>query len=275
MRFHQRDLDIGVVYTHERDLMPRLLKTMAAAGQGLDMRLVLVDNASLDGAEQWRHYFKNIKILRNGKQLSYAENLNRVLRVSDARYSLLMNTDMYFDPDEQCLRRMVDFMDIHPQCGVAGCRLYHSDGSDAHAARRFQTLPLIFARRCGLSSILRATVRHHFYGEHAPTETWECDWLSGCFMMARRRALNEIGGLDEGYGKYFEDVDLCLRMAQAGWQVMYHGEVSCVHLEQRASRQILSSDAWKHVRAYSRWLRKWGWTPSMAISPRSQRREAA
>jgi GT2 family glycosyltransferase len=80
--------------------------------------------------------------------------------------------------------------------------------------------------------------------------------------MVRRRAIEEIGGIDEGYGKYFEDVDLCLRMARSGWQVLYHGATSCFHLEQRASHRILSKDAWKHLIAYSRWIRKWGLSPS-------------
>jgi N-acetylglucosaminyl-diphospho-decaprenol L-rhamnosyltransferase len=256
------DLDIGVIYTHEREMLSRLLGTMSASGHGLRTRLILVDNASAGGAEPWRSCFGETRIVRNTQRLSYAENLNRILDASSARYVLLMNTDMYFDPAEQCLRRMVDFMDEQPSCGVAGCRLFHADGSEARAARRFQTLPLILARRCGLGRWLRSTVEHHFYAEHAPHESWPCDWLSGCFLMMRREAIDQIGRFDEGYGKYFEDVDLCLRMAQAGWQVMYHGATSCYHLEQRASKRLFSPDAWMHLRAYLCWLRKWGLRPS-------------
>jgi N-acetylglucosaminyl-diphospho-decaprenol L-rhamnosyltransferase len=269
------DLDIGVIYTHERELMPRLLGTMRASCDGLSARLILIDNASGDGIGPWRRYFAETRVLTNARRLSYAANLNRILDASTARYVLLMNTDMYFDPQGQCLRRMAEFMDGQPQCGVAGCRLYHADGSDAHAARRFQTLPLVLARRCGLGGWLRRTVDHHFYGEHAPEETWPCDWLSGCFLMVRRQAIEEVGRFDEGYGKYFEDVDLCLRMAQAGWQVMYHGAVSCYHLEQRASKRLLSTDAWMHLRAYLRWVCKWGAQPSAHPASPLPRRQAA
>jgi N-acetylglucosaminyl-diphospho-decaprenol L-rhamnosyltransferase len=249
------DLDIGVVYTGERELMPRLLTSMAASGDGLRMRLILVDNASPDGVEAWLPHFPETMVLRNDRRLGYAANLNRVLDASTARYVLLMNTDMYFEPREQCLGRMVAFMDSQPRCGVAGCRLFHADGVDAHAARRFQTLPLILARRCGLGRLLRGTVDSYFYAEHQPDDTWACDWLSGCFLMVRREAIASVGHFDEGYGKYFEDVDFCLRMSQAGWQVMYHGAASCVHLEQRASRNPFSADAWIHLRSYFRWLR--------------------
>jgi N-acetylglucosaminyl-diphospho-decaprenol L-rhamnosyltransferase len=252
------DLDIGVVYSGERELMPRLLASMAASGAGLKMRLILIDNASPDGVEPWCAYLPETRVVRNDRRRPYAVNLNRVLDASTARYALLMNTDMYFDPREQCLARMVAFMDGQPDCGVAGCRLYHAHGADAHAARRFQTLPLILARRCGLGRLLRGTVARHFYAERAAHETWPCDWLSGCFLLVRRAAIRAVGPVDEGYGKYFEDVDICLRMARAGWQVMYHGATSCYHLESRASRRPFSADAWMHLRAYLRWLRRWG-----------------
>ncbi len=262
------DLDIGVIYTGERELMPQLLRTMAASGDGLRMRLVLVDNASEEMGtvpiSSWCEYFPETRLLTNARRLSYAANLNRVQEAATARYVLLMNTDMYFDPRQQCLGRMVAMMDGRPDCGVAGCRLYHADGTDAHAARRFQTLPLVLARRCGLGRLMRHTLGRHFYAEHAPDETFPCDWLSGCFLMVRREAALAVGGFDESYGKYFEDVDFCLRMARAGWRVMYHGAASCCHLERRASRN-LSADAWLHLRAYVRWLRRWGLHPAAGL----------
>ena len=90
------DLDIGVIYTHERELMPRLLETMSASGERLRMRLILVDNASSDGVEAWCDQFAETRILANDHRLGYAANLNRTLAASTARYILLMNTDMYF-----------------------------------------------------------------------------------------------------------------------------------------------------------------------------------
>jgi GT2 family glycosyltransferase len=268
------DLDIGVVYTYERDLMPRLLETMSASGRRLHMRLILVDNASAEDMEPWCAHFAETRILTNVGRQSYAANLNRILDASTARYVLLLNTDMYFDPRVECLARMVTFMDGQPQCGLAGCRLYHADGSDAHAARRFPTPRLVLARRCGLGRLLHPAIERHFYAEHGPEETWPCDWLSGCFLMLRREAIAEVGRFDEGYGKYFEDVDICLRMAQSGWQVMYHGATSCYHLEQRTSKDFLTLDAWRHLSAYVRWLSKWGLRPTPAVAAKIARRAA-
>jgi GT2 family glycosyltransferase len=146
------DLDIGVIYTDERALMSPLIDSMRASGDGLRMRLILVDNNSVGGVETWSRAFDESKILFNARRATYAANLNRILAASSARYVLLLNTDMVFAASEQCLARMVAFLDSHPGCGVAGCRLHHADGGNAYAARRFPTLRLILARRCGLGA---------------------------------------------------------------------------------------------------------------------------
>src|SRR5262245_63241259 len=141
------DVDIGIIYTHERQFMSPLVESLARSAEGVLARLILVDNASSDGVEPWRRVFSETLALRNEKRLGYAPNLNRILEASTARYALLLNTDMEFDPREQCVARMVRFMDEHPDCGVAGCRLYHPDGTYAYPARRFQSLRTIAARR--------------------------------------------------------------------------------------------------------------------------------
>jgi GT2 family glycosyltransferase len=253
------DLDVGVVYTGERDLMGPLLSTMKASAPGLNYRLLLIDNHSRDGVDAWRQIIPQTTVLKNGERLPYAVNLNRIVAASSARYVLVMNTDMFFDPRQQCLARMVEFMDAHPQCGVAGCRLLHADGHDARAARRFQTFSVLLARRFGLGRFMRRTLDRYFYLDHAPGESFECEWLSGCFLMLRRKAVEQVGLFDEAFGKYFEDVDMCLRMARSGWKVMFHGATSAFHIEQRASGRLFSIDACRHLRAYLYWLSKWGY----------------
>jgi GT2 family glycosyltransferase len=258
------DLDIGVIYTHERPWMPRLLTTLRQSGAELAMRLILVDNRSADGAEQWRPYFPRTTILDNPRRLFYAANLNRILEACRAPYVLLLNTDVYFDPAEGCLTKMLDFIRRQPRCGIAGCGVYHEDGSYAHPARRFQTIPVVLSRRLGLQRFLPNTLDHYFYREHAVRDTWECDWLSGCFLLIRREAFEDVGYFDVGFRKYFEDVDICLRMARAGWSTMYNGQTYCYHLEGRGSKRVFSADAWRHARSYLRWLHKWGFSPRPA-----------
>lgn len=269
------DVDIGVIYTSERHLMSRLLSSLDQSADGLRKQLILVDNGTADGVEPWMSQFANAKVLRNPKRLSYSANLNCILEASSARYVLLLNTDMFFDPHEQCVSKMVRFMESRPDCGIAGCRLHHENGEYAPSARRFQTLSTILARRFGLGPWMHGTLDHYFYREHPMEESWECDWLSGCFMMVRRKAIEDVGYFDLRFGKYFEDVDMCLRMTRAGWRVMYNGASYCYHIEQRASKKLFSADARQHARAYLRWLLKWGLSPDGTLSERQPRRRAA
>lgn len=266
------DVDIGVIYTHERGCMRPLVSSLAGSCADISARLILVDNASADGVGEWQAIFPRTLVLRNERRLGYAPNLNRILEASTARHVLLLNTDMYFDPAEQCVARMVRFMDARPDCGISGCRLYHADGSNAFPARRFLTIGSIVARRTGL---LRGRVESLLYRERRPDEVFACDWLSGCFLMVRRTAYEQVGGLDCRFRKYFEDVDWCLRMARSGWGVLFNGGTYGYHLEQRASRRLFSRDALSHLASYLRWLAKWGFDPRRHLAAGRDLRRAA
>lgn len=259
--FAAPDLDIGLIYTYERDWMPSLLPSLNASGEGLSMRLILVDNASDDGVEQWDELFPHTIHVHNTRRLYYSANLNRILEASTAPYVLLLNTDLLFDPAERCLTKMVRFMESQPRCGIAGCQVYHPDGTFAFPARRFQTLPIILSRRFGMGRFMPGALDAYFYRDRDPRDSWQCDWLSGCFMLLRREAVHEVGLFDARFIKYFEDVDMCLRMARAGWPPSYFGGTYCYHLETRASKRVFSHDAWLHARSYWRWLQKWGLSP--------------
>jgi GT2 family glycosyltransferase len=268
------DIDVGVVYTHERHYMQPLIATLSASARDLRVRLILIDNASPDGTRDWESSFSETTVIRNATRQGYAENLNQVIAHASSKYVLLLNTDMYFDVGEQCVRKMWEFMESHPDCGLSGCRLYHPDGSYANPARRFQTLPIIAARRLGLGHVLPRTLHRYFYRDHDVRDAFECEWVSGCFMFVRREAIQQVGQLDLRFAKYFEDVDLSLRMAATGWRVMFNGATYGYHCEQRASTKLFSRDGWQHIRSYLRWLGKWGFNPRRHIA-RGRSRTAA
>lgn len=251
------DVDIGVIYTYERDMAHPLLATLAQSGDSVAMRLMLVDNAS-EGIDEFAHYFPQTCVIRNDARLGYGANINRILAASTARYVLILNTDMLFDPEEQCIAKMVQFMDTHPDCGLSACRLYHPDGNYGHPARRFPTVPMIISRRVTGVQLFPWAHDRYLYRERENRSTFQCDWVSGCFMMIRRSAMEMVGPVDPQFRKYFEDTDYCRQMAEHGWRVMFHGATYCYHLEQRASKQIFSRDAWTHLGSYCKWLLKWG-----------------
>lgn len=260
----RRDLDVGFIYTYEDHWMTPLVRSLAASAPGLRMRFLLVDNASERGVDRWTAEHADTEVIRNDRRLGYAANLNRILERSDARYVLLLNTDMFFDPRAACLTKLAQFMDRHPSVGLSTCRIYRYDDSYAWAPRRYPTLRSSIGRRferCGFVARAADDIR---YSRRDPLSTFACDWFTGCFFFARREAVRRVGPLDEGFVKYYEDVDWCARFNAAGYNVAHYGGTHCFHAEQRASKRIFSADGRRHLRSYARWLWKWRRRPPSA-----------
>ena len=255
-----RDLDVGVIYTGERDLMGPLLSTMKASAPGLNYRLILVDNHSHDGIEPWRQIIPETKVLKNSERLHYAANMNRIVAASTARYVLVMNTDMFFDPRQRCLSRMVEFMDSHP--ALRHCRLPPAarrrprrpgraplpdvvgDPGAALRAGRLHAADLgaLFLHGPRPGRVVRLPVAFRLL-PHAPQRR---RWRRSACSTRVSASISKTSTCACGW-------------PGPGWQVMYHGATSAYHIEQRASRKLFSADAWKHLRSYLYWLSKWGY----------------
>jgi GT2 family glycosyltransferase len=221
------------------------------------MEVLLVDNVCTDGTADLVGRFPELQVIRNTKRLGFSANHNLAMRRSRGRYILCLNPDVLFDEEARTVAQMAAFMDAHPACGVSGCKALNARKQLIFPARRFQTLRIVLARRAGCLFGLFGSKRaldRYFYREHSMDDTFEADWLQGCFLFMRREALAEVGLFDELYFKYFEDVDLCRRMTAHGWKVMYYGGTSFYHLEQRSSTKLFSKYAWLHLKSWTRWL---------------------
>ncbi len=253
-------VDVGIIFTYERDFLVPLLKSLPRACGNTPSRLILIDNNSgADMAEftAMAHPVP-VKVVKNPSRLNYSKNLNVILNHSDSQYVLLMNTDMLFVEGDPCLEKMVRFMESHADCGLSCCRLIGNEGQFMWPARRYQNLGTVLSRRLPFFFKSEKRVTEYLYQHMDQKDRFDCDWVSGCFMMVRRKAFEQIGPVDEKFQKYFEDVDYCARMWAAGWKVIYNGETTCVHLEQRASKNLFSKDAFHHLKSYFYFLSKWG-----------------
>src|SRR5262249_25421828 len=214
---------------------PRLvidcLRSLAAqVGAACPARVVVVDNDSRDGSvgairrvidgARWGDWVEVLPLERN---LGFAGGNNAALRDAMSPpgatdYILLLNPDTVARPG--ALRALVDFMERHPEVGIAGSRLEDPDGTPQRSAFRFPSWAseLEGGLRLGLVSRLlhRRVVAPPVRGEAHP-----CDWVAGASMMIRRAVFRDIGLLDDGYFLYFEEVDFCLRARRAGWSCWY------------------------------------------------------
>jgi GT2 family glycosyltransferase len=243
------DLGIVIVNYNVRDLLFDCLTSIYESRGDLDFEVCVVDNGSHDGsADMVAEAFPQTHLIR-AENRGYAAGNNLGLRAfgfseegqarSNApRHVLLLNADTILPPG--ALADMVAFLEDHPSAAVAGPRLVRADGSLDRACRRgFPTPEVAAYRLLGLSKLFPKSRRFGRYNLSylSPDETTEVDAVVGAFMLIRGAALNEVGLLDEQFFMYAEDLDLCYRLKQRGWQVWYNASVTVLHYKGESSRQ--------------------------------------
>ena len=205
-----------------------------------NIHVIVLDNNSDDGSyvkladavilEGWSSWATVLPLDRNG---GFAFGNNACIRLAQAStetvdYIMLLNPDTVASPG--AIRSLVDFMDAHPDVGIAGSQLKNANGSAECSAHTFPSplSELDEAARLGMLSRLL-----HRYVVTPPSQTvaHSCDWVSGASMIIRRQVIEDIGLMDEGYFLYFEEVDYCLRANRVGWQCWHVPDSKVMHLE--------------------------------------------
>ncbi|NLX35686.1 MAG: glycosyltransferase family 2 protein [Chloroflexi bacterium] len=244
------DLGIVIVNYNTRDDLGNCLASLRASTQRYTRRVLVIDNASNDGsAELVRTSFVDVaEIIETGVNggYAYANNIGmRALGLAQGqppaelpRYVLLLNPDTVLPPD--ALDAVVAFMDAHGDIGVLGPKLVRQDGSlDLACRRSFPTPTVSFYRLSGLS---RLFPRSRVFGRYNltfldPDEQADVDSVVGAFMLMRTVALQAAGLLDEAFFMYGEDLDLCYRIKELDWRVVYYPQVTVLHLKGASSRK--------------------------------------
>jgi GT2 family glycosyltransferase len=219
----------AIVVSHEsrRWLEPALSSLHAHAGP-IELDTVVVDNGS-DGSGHWAEQrFEGVRTLQCANR-GFAHANNRGALTSTARYLLFFNPDV--ELLEGSLAGMVAHLDAHPEIGIAGCRQVDEDGRLWPTVRRFPSVGRALGEAIGPERLPFAAA---WLGEteldlDRYAEELACDWTSGSFMLARREALERAGLLDERFFFYSEEVDLCLRVKQAGWEIHHLPLLTIAH----------------------------------------------
>ncbi len=148
------------------------------------------------------------------------------------QYFLLLNADTIVRPN--AFKAMVDFMDQHPNAGIAGCRLEEPDGTPQRSAFRFQSPASEFEGSLKIGLVTRL-LKPWMIAPPVRDQTFETDWVSGACMMIRREVFRDIGFLDEGYYTYFDDCDFCFNARKKGWSTWYVPAGHVVHLKGKST----------------------------------------
>jgi hypothetical protein len=191
-------------------------------------------------------------LVDNERPLGFAANANRGIARTTAPFVIVANPDTEAAPD--AVSRLREFAEIRPRCGIAGPALLDADGSLQPSRRRFPTVSGTLVRRTPLRRIFKAE-RHFYDGEGA--EPVETDWMLGAFLLLRREMLDELGGFDEGFRLYGEDIDLAYRAARAGWERWYVPTAEVTHAHAAVTdRRFLTRHTLWHWRGILRFVRK-------------------
>jgi GT2 family glycosyltransferase len=208
-------------------------------------------------------------LLANESPLGFGANVNRGAAATTAELVCSVNPDAIPRPgavDE--LRR---FLERHERAGVAGPAMVYPDGTLQPSRRRFPTVAGTIVRRTPLRLLFDPyrLQRRHYHLDERPTEPVEADWMLGGFLMLRRAMLDEVGGFDEGFFLYGEDIDLCYRAWRAGWSCWYVPAAVVEHEHQALTdRRLLTRRTLWHWRGILRFVRK---HPERLIAARSRR----
>lgn len=233
------DLSVVIVNYNVRQFLENALASVYRALHGLTGEVFVVDNASEDGSvEMVRSKFPAVHLIENPANVGFARANNVALKKARGRYLLLLNPDTVVQEDTFTV--MVRFLDAHPEAGLAGCKILNPDGSFQLPCRRsFPTPWVAFTKIFGLSALFP---KSRLFGRYNltyldPDETYPVDAVSGSFMMLRREVYEKVGGLDEAFFMYGEDLDWCYRIQQAGYRVYYVPTTQIIHFKGESTKR--------------------------------------
>ena len=195
-----------------------------------------------------------VEAVENERPLGFAANLNKGFALTSGDAVLSVNPDAV--PEPGAVAALAGFMAAHPRCGVAGPKMVFPDGRPQPSRRRFPTVTGTIVRRTPLRKLVRQR-RHLHLDAPPPAEPVQVDWMLGGFLLLRRSMLEELGGFDEGFRLYGEDIDLAYRAMQAGWERWYvpQAVVRHAHAAETDRRFVTRRTLW-HWRGIARFVRK-------------------
>ena len=226
------DLSAVIINYKSRDALADCLRALNAdARPELELETLVIDNDSRDGTPAMlAARFPQARLIVNAENVGYARAVNQGFAATRAPFVLVLNPDCV--PHAGSLGAMREYLLAHPKAALAGPRLLNSDGSLEYSARSFPTPFTFLFNRYSLFTRLfpgNPWSRRYLMSDWDHATTRDVDWLSGACMLVRREAVAEVGGMDEAFFMFNEDVDWCRRMKPAGWAVTYEPAAVVVH----------------------------------------------
>jgi GT2 family glycosyltransferase len=225
-------LSIVILCWNDQKVIGDCLRSIFDGTHGVSFEAMVSDNGSTDGSVEFiRKGFPHVRVLENGANLRFAKGNNVGIQASDGEYVLILNPDTILH--EGTLDGMVAYADSHPEAGAFGCKVLNTDGTYQVCQRPLCTLRSDWCAALYLGWLSQISEWFHT-GEYT---RWKGDtertvgWLAGCFILIRKELIKRLNGFDEQFFYYYEDTDLCRRVWEAGYSILYTPDFAITHLQ--------------------------------------------
>ena len=242
------DLSVVIVNYQTFELTKNTINSILEYDHPFSYEIFVVDNASGDDSlARLKDYFEdNVRFIASKENNGFAAGNNQALRKATGKYQLLLNSDTIVW--ENTLENIYDYMEKHADVGACGCRVLLENGElDKACKRSFPNVKNSFIRLFHIP--VNGSDNNYNLTDLPDDEVYEIDCLTGAFMFIRKQALDRIGLLDETFFMYGEDIDLCYRIKQGGWKIVYYGKSKITHLKGASSKKQKSKLIYEFYRA--------------------------
>lgn len=223
-------ISVIIISWNARDYLRDCLVSLRETKNPLVREVIVVDNASRDGSpEMVAVHFPEVTLIRSNENLGFARANNLAIKQASGDLLALINSDVVVH--SACLEQLAGFLDSHREVGLVGPRITGGDGLLQRSCRR---LPSVWNLTCSVLALDRMFPRNPLFSGFE-FRHWDYDRLgevevlSGCFWVARKTAVEQVGGLDERFFFYAEDIDWCKRFRDAGWKIMFVPQATATH----------------------------------------------
>jgi GT2 family glycosyltransferase len=229
-------VDVGIVTWNTRDLSIKAIRRLVDVTRDLDVRILVRDNGSSDGTpEAIATEFPDVALDAGEENLGFAAGVNTLLARSDAPWFFMLNSDAW--PEPRALQVLLVTAASDPRIAVVAPRLVRPNGRPEESTHRFPSLSLACVQATGAYRLPRIGERFLIPGWWQFDRRRDVDWVVGAAWLVRRDAWRDVGGLDERYVMYVEDLDWCWRAKRRGWRVVFEPEAVVCHVGNASGEQ--------------------------------------
>lgn len=254
---HSVLLSVIIVSWNTRALLERCLHSLSEIKLAGPFEIIVVDNASSDGSvEMVRERFPSARIIANAENLGFARANNLGIQAARGRYLLLLNPDTEVPPET--LPVLIRFMESHPEVGVVGPKLVNGQGIvQGGAAGHAPSLKTVLNHALFLDRLFPRWCPGVWLwpGAYHTETSIKVDWVSGAAMLVRASVVQQVGGLDEAYFMYAEDIEWCGRISKAGWKIVCLPSVHVVHYIGGAAGGSMAAYVRRNVQGHHQYYR--------------------